>query len=367
MIHGRIALGGTNIPSPYQRYEQTRATINQENQNRLTQQAQSQNQQFRANEDRRSQGRYDQNRQAQQAITVAKDLRSILSLPEDQQEESYKSQVAAWSQQGMEMAGAKPWNAFEAKTMSDKVLGVSETFSEIKDEGGNIVAQRSSKTNRAVSDPRAPTKQVTYEGGQFEGTKSQKGKRANEQVENRARLEKQLRGYDYIDELVSDPDFVGGTSGKTLSLINSASAQYRQLTGDPEILTDGNVDVRNVDPKSKLFSRYRKSSRITDKLESVTIELAYLIAKTNDPGGRVTDKDYEAAKSIIGSTSDVKTRSEILGRLRNETIKSYNDREGIRGRNFQSYTPDLYRSPKKKQVESVEQTSIDDLLKKYGN
>ena len=96
----------------------------------------------------------------------------------------------------------------------------------------------------------------------------------------------------------------------------------------------------------------RKSAGITDKEQAATIRLAYLLAKGNDQGGRVTDRDYESAVEMMGGTADVKTRLELLDYRRSEAIDSYNASEEAYASRFEAWgKPVLYKKYKRKKAE----------------
>jgi len=368
-----IAQGGRQIKSPVQRYMETRGQMQREQGNQLAMAAQTQNMAAQ----RQS---MDMQRQKQKQAQMQGYGKAVVPLIEWANKQDDKQ--TAYLQVLPEMKKIGDQFGADTSTMSQmwdqaKADSLMSQFGKVKKapttrtilEGVEKVNQEwDTKTETWKEVGRGITSQITGDPSQFDLTKSGKSKIQIERADAEVRLEKKLRGYDFIEDLVNNPDFVGGPTGKAISLVNSASAQFRQATGDEPVINNGRINLKRIDPDSSLFRRLRKSAVISDQLDAATVELAYILAKDNDKGGRVTDKDYEAAERMMGSSSDRASRLSILDNRRKEDVQFYNDQERIYGKRFKGYSAKTYEVKPKKEVElsAPTQKDIDDLVNKYA-
>lgn len=355
-----IAMGGTQNRSPVQRYMETRAQAGQEKQNRLAMESTRQNMAIQRQQ-------MELKRQTQQAekkkvwgTRMAPVMREVSLKPENERQAYWEKitpdvmQMANDSGMPINEADLRLWNQQKANTIMDmnpvkapdrlSRLEGPETVYEDWDPRLGILKEKS----------RGIRSQATGEYSSFKFPKGKEAALKAGQAESYARVKNQLRQYDTVEKLISDPQFIGGTLGKTVSLINSAVQQYTQASGQPAVIRDGRVNLRRVDQDSTLFQRLRKSAGVTDKAEAATIQLAYLLAKGNDQGGRVTDKDYQSAVEMMGGTADVKTRLELLDYRRDEAIESYNAQEEAYSSRFKKAwgEPTYYKKYKRKETET---------------
>lgn len=354
-INDLIAAGGRQNRSPIQRFLEARSQAETEKRNRLASEAQQQS----IDINRRNQQLNEQKQKAALGQDYAKAITPIVEqvnkLPEAERQDAWQQAVPEIERTAQQFGipfdeRAGTWNQQRADGLISQ-FGKTQKAPTTRTvlEGAERVNQEwDAKKGVWKEVGRGITSQQTGEPGSFDLTKSGKSKIQVERADAQVRLEKKLRGYDFIEGLVKNPDFVGGITGKTIGLVNSAAAQFRQTTGDDPIINNGRIDLNQIDPDSTLFKRLRKAGVINDQLQAATVELAYIMAKDNDKGGRVTDKDYQAAESMLGSSADRASRLSVLDNRRDEDITSYNDQERIFGQRFKGYEPNLF-TPKKKE------------------
>lgn len=189
----------------------------------------------------------------------------------------------------------------------------------------------------------APTRQETGEAGAFSGTSSQKGKLQAERTSAQTSLQHHVSGIDYLSKIISSDDFIGGNTAQVASALNSAAAQFRQVTGQDSILdAEGNIDQSQIDPNSKELSRLRKGAILSDSYDAALIEMAYIKAKQVDPSSKITDKDFAFARRMLQSGADKTSLLNILNRERKRSIEKYNEEENIIGSRYEGYKKALW-------------------------
>jgi len=355
-----IAQGGRATKSPVQRYMETRAQMNQEQQNRLAQASTRQNMDIQRQQ-------MAMRRQAQQAdkmkvwgTKMAPIMREVSLKPENERQAYWEKltpdvlKMAADSNVPIDEANLKLWNQQKANTIMDMNPVKAPTRISRLEGPETVYEDWNPRLGILQEKSRGIRSQATGEYSSFKFPKGKEAALKAGQAESYARVKNQLRQYDTVEKLISDPQFIGGTLGKTVSLINSAVQQYTQASDQPAVIKDGRVNLRRIDQDSTLFQRLRKSAGVSDKAEAATIQLAYLLAKGNDQGGRVTDKDYQSAVEMLGGTADVKTRLELLDYRRDEAIESYNAQEEAYASRFKKAwgEPTYYKKHKRKETEA---------------
>lgn len=325
-----IAMGGTQIESPVKRYMATRAQMGQENRNRLAMESTRQGMQSQQQQMAMQQQKNQAEMMQKWGQKMAPIMRDVSSKPENQRQAYWDTLVpditnmAKQSGVPINEADIRSWDQQKANTLMDlNPVKAPERASRL--EGPQTVYEDwDSRLGRFKEVGRGIRSQATGEYSTFKFPKGSEAKLKSSQAEDYSRVRNQLRQYDTIEKLVSDPNFIGGPSGQAVSLINSAVQQYKQVTGVPAVVVDGKVNLKRIDKNSTLYQRVRKSAGVIDRERATRIQLAYLLAKGNDQGGRVTDKDYELADNMMSGTADVKTRLELLDYRRTEAVDSYN-------------------------------------------
>ena len=369
-----IAQGGTQVKSPVQRYMQTRSQMNQEQQNRLAQQATKQSMQIKQQQMAMQQQKQQAEARQMWGTKMAPLMRDVSKKPEEERQDYWESlipgikRMAIDSNIPMNEADMELWDQQKANTIMDSnPVKAPERLSRL--EGPETVYEDwDSRLGQLKEKSRGIRSQASGEYDSFRFPKGSEAKLKASQAEAYARVKNQLRQFDTVETLISDPQFLGGTAGKTVSLISSAVQQYKQLSGQPAIIKDGRVNLRRIDKESTLFQRLRKSAGVTDKEQAATIRLAYLLAKGNDQGGRVTDRDYESAVDMMGGTADVKTRLELLDYRRGEAIESYNALEESYASRFKAWgKPTLYKKYKREEAKAPVEIDLETATDKEKN
>ena len=81
-------------------------------------------------------------------------------------------------------------------------------------------------------------------------------------------------------------------------------------------------DMQNL--STDKLSQMRRWAINNDKYGSAVTHLAYMLAKNNDPGGRVTDKDFDAAVNMLGSGGDKASLAATLEQVQQHATMIYN-------------------------------------------
>ena len=146
-----------------------------------------------------------------------------------------------------------------------------------------------------------------------------------------------IRDIDSLIETVSSPDFLGGNLGNAVQALNSARSQATQVFGGEDYLTDDG----KVNPKAfKTDSKFRKMAITGNLAESQTLELAFILAKSLNPDGKISDADVRQAGKILGDSADPKVRKKLLDNVKKRIIARYNsDQSVIARRQKKPFTP----------------------------
>jgi len=106
-------------------------------------------------------------------------------------------------------------------------------------------------------------------------------------------------------EYVSGDDYIGGITGDAVSRMNSFVAQARQSMNIDSVLTpDGKLDETKVQLNKENMDRFRRAAINDDRVDSAIMELAYIKAKSLDPGGRISDADVRFAEKMFRAGAD---------------------------------------------------------------
>ena len=82
-----------------------------------------------------------------------------------------------------------------------------------------------------------------------------------------------------IGLIEQSPDMVGGWTGDALVALNSATEQFKSLTGADKYVVDGEINKDKLGNVSKENQRWlRRAAQSTDRADSATLELAFLHA-----------------------------------------------------------------------------------------
>jgi len=140
-------------------------------------------------------------------------------------------------------------------------------------------------------------------------------------------------GYQSVMQFVMSDNFMGGNLGDAVSNVNSFVAQTRQIFGLDSVLDSSGVpDESAFDPESKLMNRFRRGAINQDRFSSAIIELAYVKAKTLDPGGRISDADLRYAQRMINAGADKASLINLLRDNQRRALSKYNSDVGVLNR-----------------------------------
>lgn len=155
-------------------------------------------------------------------------------------------------------------------------------------------------------------------------TTSQKGKVDLANIEAEQAIRKNVLNSENIINLVASDEFIGGVSGDAVSTINSFAAQTRQLMGVDSVMVNGKLDESKLDVSNKNMSRFRKAAIASDRTDAAILDLAYILAKTRDPAGRISDKDLDASEKTLRSGADKASIISLLRDNQNRAVQNYN-------------------------------------------
>ena len=165
----------------------------------------------------------------------------------------------------------------------------------------------------------APTRQETAKPGGF--TKSQAGKIAIGSIEGEQNLRNNVREIGNLMDTVSSPDYVGGVTGDMIQGLNSARQQVSQVFGGEDYLADDG----SLNPEAfKEGSTFRAKAIQGELAESEKLELAFILAKSLNPDGKISDADVRQAGMILGESADPKVRKRLLEKVQRRIVDKYN-------------------------------------------
>jgi hypothetical protein len=165
----------------------------------------------------------------------------------------------------------------------------------------------------------APTRQETAKPGGF--TKSQAGKIAIGSIEGEQNLRNNVREIGNLMDTVASPDYVGGVTGDMIQGLNSARQQVSQVFGGEDYLTDdGTLNPEAFSEKGT----FRAKAIQGELAESEKLELAFILAKSLNPDGKISDADVRQAGQILGESADPKVRKRLLEKVQKRIVDKYN-------------------------------------------
>lgn len=208
----------------------------------------------------------------------------------------------------------------------------------VENSQGQIVDPITRKVIRGAIKAPARSQQETGPIGSL--TKSQHGKTLKEHADAEVITEQNVESMEDLKKIITSDDFVGGVSGDVLQFINSGMAQFRQLTGVDSVTVNGEVDPSLFESKADL-SAMRRAAINADVEESLVTELSFIIAKSLNPDGKISDADVRQAAVILGKGADKRARIEIINRLQKRIVRNNNIRVRAGNRNFGTNFPEF--------------------------
>lgn len=201
-------------------------------------------------------------------------------------------------------------------------------------------------------------------------TASQKGKLKVGGIEGETSLRQNVGEINNLIETVSSPDFIGGLTGASAQALNSASAQVTQLFGGENFTNeDGSINPRALEISKETDSRLRRAAAKGDLANSQTLQLAFVLAKSLNPDGKISDADVRQAEAILGKSADPKIRKNLLEDVQRRLISNYNIQEKVKAKALgQKYTPLTMKdiTSGAKTVDEIDtDTLADDLIQKH--
>ena len=163
-------------------------------------------------------------------------------------------------------------------------------------------------------------------------TPSQAGKEEVEMTTDEVNVRQNVTGMEEVIKRVASDDFIGGTAGDAVSVINSFAQQTKQLMGLDSIIKNGEIDETQLDLSPKNMARFRRAAINDDRVDSAILELAYIKAKSLDPGGRLSDADVRFAEKMLRSGADKASLINLLRDNQKRAIRNYNERVKVTNR-----------------------------------
>lgn len=164
-------------------------------------------------------------------------------------------------------------------------------------------------------------------------TSSQKGKLNLSQAEQFTTIKTNIGSLERIKGFMNSDNYIGGFTGKTVSLVNSSIQQMRQLLKIDPVYKDnqfneGSVDLDNISEENLSFLRNAAISN--DIRESAVGEMAFILARAYNPDGKISDADVRQAKDIILNTADRIGAIRSIDNLQLRLMERYNNtQEGL--------------------------------------
>lgn len=223
------------------------------------------------------------------------------------------------------------------QAQSEKLIGLPETGEQINynirgqendEPRGGAVNTRGqivdSITRRVVPNAyKSPTSSNVSTGPL---TKSGKNKAILEDTDLRISVKQNVTNIKDLKDLVARPEFSGGLTGDGIRLANSAVRQMSQLSGLISPIKGGKFDEDSAEKNlsKENLSKFRQAAITGDEHESSVSELSFIIAKSLNPDGKISDADVRQARVILGDGADVISRVNALEKLENRLVRNYN-------------------------------------------
>lgn len=129
-------------------------------------------------------------------------------------------------------------------------------------------------------------------------------------------------------DMVTRPEFVGGTAEDIIRAGNSLIQQAGNLFGLSGAVEDKNgvqvIGEEFINENSQEAKALREAAITGDELSALQLQAAYVMAKQLDPGGRISDADVRNAKQIFGTGGDPKSRVRVLNNLEDRVKRQAN-------------------------------------------
>jgi len=260
------------------------------------------------------------------------------------------------------------------RARKDKIKG--SAFSAIDEKGNQVMAVENEKGQIVDASTfehkpewtKAPTKQETGVPGSF--TKSQAGKVKLKGIEGEQSVAKNVIEIDNLIKTMSSEDFIGGVAGQAIQGLDSVVSQVQQLTGGQDFLReDGSINRDALDLSKKTISRLEKSSGQYGLASSQVLQLAYVIARANDPSGRLSDRDVKVAEDMLGDSANPRVRAKVLEDVQRRLINNYNIEQRIIaksiGEKFIPLSLDGLRKAHSEKVKSDKNTRKENRRKRF--
>jgi hypothetical protein len=111
---------------------------------------------------------------------------------------------------------------------------------------------------------------------------------------------------------LQDPNFIAGIGGATVRVLNSLRSQsesigraYQRLGGTHEDSAGNDISLSQLlDPSRYKSDILRDLAGTNVRAQSALIGIAYMLARSQDPSGRLSDQDVERALDQLGANSN---------------------------------------------------------------
>lgn len=125
--------------------------------------------------------------------------------------------------------------------------------------------------------------------------------------------------------IITSDNYVGGVTGDVIQNVVSGAAQVRQIFGDDSVTDEAGIKQADLSGLSNTgMDRLRKAAGESAELQSAITELAYIHAKSLDPGGRISDKDVDAAIRMIGKNADKAVSLKLFNAMQERIVRNAN-------------------------------------------
>lgn len=157
----------------------------------------------------------------------------------------------------------------------------------------------------------------------------------NKIVERRVARDQAVAAIDRLDQKLAAPnaDQAVGWIGRGANMFNDLRAQVEAatrlkggLTAEQEVTTNPQVNAAldNVFRNPGFVETAQRLGVQNAVLRANIVDLAYTIAKSKDPGGRMSDQDINRAAEIVGaSLMDPNAARQVLGELKSSVTQDH--------------------------------------------
>lgn len=202
--------------------------------------------------------------------------------------------------------------------------GVTEVPAFQKDRGFTYRDKNDELVPLPFGSTKAATKQLQ---GTLPTTKSQKGKAKIAFTDATINLRQNMEAIDNLKSLVGNADTVLNTTGAVVKYVNSAFSQVKSLVkkSNPNYMDkDGRLNETEFNLSKENMTRFQKISLNASNIESQTLRLAFLTAKSLNPDGKISDADVRQSELILGDSGTKEERIDALSNLQDRMVSDYN-------------------------------------------